>query len=131
MKRAIAWAAAVGVLAAAGCASVFDFRRQELLESSVKRYADFIRWSDFESARAFLAPGAAALPRPRIEGVRVTDYRVRSRILGPDARRAEQVVEIDYHRLDDPRIRSVEDRQVWEFEPQRGLWLLASGLPAF
>jgi hypothetical protein len=123
--------ALIPALAAAGCAATFDFRREELFESSAKRYAQVIRWSDFEAARAFLSRAAAEERRVGLEQVRVTDYRVRSLAYAPGVRQAVQLVEISYHKIDDPRIRRLEDRQIWDFDAERGAWLLSSGLPAF
>lgn len=130
MRKWIAAALALA-LTAAGCASTFGFRREELFERTAKRYAQVIRWSDFGAARAFLSRSAAEAQRAGLERVRVTDYRVRSLAYAPDARQAFQLVEISYHKIDDPRIRNLEDRQVWDFDAERGAWLLSSGLPAF
>ena len=38
-----------------GCASTFDFQRQDSFEERVRQYGNLIRWSEFEAAEYFLA----------------------------------------------------------------------------
>jgi hypothetical protein len=130
MKGAV-WAVLLCGLLLAGCASVFDFRREEVFEDSAKRYGRMIRWSDFESAKAYLAsaePGAkTTLPK----NVRVTDYEVKQMTYAEGKRRVVQVVDISYFLASDPRIKTLQDQQVWEFDSDREAWLLKSGFPNF
>jgi hypothetical protein len=120
----------VGVLLA-GCASVFDFRREEDFEDSAKRYGRLIRWSDFESAQSYHVPapndGKASLPRD----VRVTDFEVKRMAYAQGKQQVIQVVEISYYLLKDPRIKKLEDTQVWEFDSVKGVWRLKTGFPKF
>ena len=44
----------VGLLLS-GCASSFDFQRQDSFEERVRQYGNLIRWSEFEAAEYFLA----------------------------------------------------------------------------
>jgi hypothetical protein len=129
MKRIIA-ALLLAILLAGGCASTFDFRRQELFENSAKSYANLIRWSEFEAARRLLAAGQAE-GNPPLGHVRVSDYQVRKLAYAKDSRQAVQLVEISYFKVDDPRIRTVMDQQLWEFDEEQGAWLNKSGLPKF
>jgi hypothetical protein len=46
-------------------------------------------------------------------------------------RRVLQVVEISYFLANDPRIKTLQDHQVWEFDSDRAAWLLKSGFPHF
>lgn len=129
MKRIIAAFMLAGLLAG-GCASTFDFRRQELFESSAKSYANLIRWSEFEAARRLLAEGQAE-DSPPLGHVRVSDYQVKKTAFSKDARQVVQLVEISYFKVNDPRIRTVTDHQLWEFDEEQGAWRNKSGLPKF
>ena len=53
MGRTIA-ALLMVVLLLSGCASSFDFRRQDTFEERVRQYGNLIRWSEFEAAEYFL-----------------------------------------------------------------------------
>jgi hypothetical protein len=130
MKRAVLAILAGGILIA-GCASVFDFRREEVFEDSAKRYGRLIRWSEFESARSYLAPAEPGAKITLPKDVRVTDYEVKQMAYGEGKRRVLQVVDISYFLANDPRIKTLQDYQVWEFDSDREVWLLKSGFPQF
>jgi hypothetical protein len=130
MKRPLAMVVIAGLIAAA-CASTFSFRRQELFEQSAKRYGNLIRWSEFEAAKAFLAPDAPESLRTVPATVRVSDYQVKQIAHSEESRKVVQAVEISYFKVDAPRVRTLVDRQLWEFDPDKEAWLLKSGFPSF
>jgi hypothetical protein len=130
MKRAF-WAIFLSGVLIAGCASVFDFRREEVFEDSAKRYGRLIRWSDFESAKSYLAPAESGTKTTIPKNVRVTDYEVKEIIYAEGKRRVLQVVDISYFLANDPRIKTLQDHQVWEFDSDREAWLVKSGFPHF
>jgi hypothetical protein len=127
----IACLAVLAALTAAACALTFDFRREELFEDMSKRYGRLIRWSEFEAARSYLAadvPKERAAPPTR---ARVTEYDVQQAAYSEDKRQALQTVRITYFQLDNPRLRTIDDLQVWEFNTDKGAWFLKSGFPEF
>jgi hypothetical protein len=130
MKRVV-WALALGGILFTGCASTFDFRREEIFEDSTKHYGRLIRWSDFESAQAYLAPGEAGARAALPKNVRVTEYEVKQVAYEAGKLKAVQIVIISYYQASDPRLKTIQDRQLWEFDSSKGAWLLKSGLPAF
>lgn len=130
MKRAVCAILLCGILLA-GCASVFDFRREEVFEDSAKRYGRLIRWSDFETARSYLALAESGAKATVPKNVRVTDYEVKQMAYTEDKRRVLQVVGISYFLANDPRLKTLQDQQVWEFDSDREAWLLKSGFPNF
>jgi len=123
------------ILAAAllsvACASTFDFRREELFEDMSKRYGRLMRWSEFEAAKAYLSADApkdrAAVPAL----ARVSDYEVLQVAYTDDKRQVLQTVKITYFKQDNPRLRTIEDLQLWEFDADKGGWSLKSGFPDF
>jgi len=123
------------VLAAAlltvACASTFDFRREELFEDMSKRYGRLMRWSEFEAARPYLAADAPKERGTVPASVRVAEYDVQQVVYTEDKRQALQSVKITYFRQDNPRLRTIEDLQVWEFSADKGAWFLKSGFPEF
>ena len=130
MKRAL-WATFLSGVLLAGCAASFDFRREEIFEDSAKRYGRLIRWSDFENAKAYLAPAPSGVDTPLPKDVRVTDYEVKQMAYAEGKQQVIQLVEISYYLLKDPRIKTLQDQQMWEFDSNKGVWLLKTGLPQF
>lgn len=116
---------------AAGCATTFEFRRQELLAERVKQYGKLIRWSEFEGAQLYLTEDAPGRRTPPPKEVRVVDYEVKQLILTEAGRQAGQVVEITYFSVNNPKVRTVTDLQKWEFDVERNEWFLKSGFPEF
>ncbi len=130
MRRICLLVFAAALLAAA-CASTFDFRREELFEDMSKRYGRLMRWSEFETAKPYLAADAPKERGNVPPSVRVADYEVRQVVYTEDKRQAMQSVKITYFRQDNPKLRTIEDLQVWEFSADKGAWLLKSGFPDF
>lgn len=130
MKRVL-WAILLLGVMLGGCASTFDFRREEIFEDSAKRYGRLIRWSDFESAQAFLAPAESGAKITLPQDVRVTGYEVRQVAYEPGKRKVVQIVSISYYQTNDPRHRTLQDQQLWEFNSATDTWHLKSGLPNF
>ncbi len=128
-------ATVAGLLAAfllwTGCALSYDFRRQELFAERVRQYGKLIRWSEFEMARSYVAKDAQGRRPPLPKEVRVVEYEVKQMIMAEDARKAGQIVEITYFKEKDPRVRTLTDRQQWEFDLEHNEWLLISGFPDF
>jgi len=112
-----------------GCASTFDFRREEVFEDTVRAYGRLMTWSDFGSAAAFLAPDAPVKTVP--EGVRVARYEFKQAIFTQDKLEAVNLIEISYYRDNELKVKTLLDRQLWEFNPAGGTWLLKSGFPPF
>jgi hypothetical protein len=118
-------------LLAAACASTFEFRREEVFEDMSKRYGRLIRWSEFEAAMPYLAADAPKERAAAPPDVRVSDYEVKQVVYTEDKQQVLQTVRISYFKQTDPRLRSLEDLQLWEFSPDKGAWFLKSGFPDF
>jgi hypothetical protein len=123
------WIAAVLLLG--GCAGWTSGDRLELFDTAARRYGQALRWGDFETAAAFVrpAPGAPAPNPARLRDVRVTAYEEAARQAAPDARTVDQMVRIQYVRVDRMSERTVTDRQRWVYFADEKRWYLTSGLP--
>lgn len=130
MGRTSAALLMVGLLLS-GCASSFDFRRQDTFEERVRQYGNLIRWSEFEAAEYYLALDASGKRPKGPQDVRVTDYQVKLMLVSDDARKAGQTVDITYFRSGNPRVKTLTDQQLWEFDDARNDWFLKSGFPDF
>jgi hypothetical protein len=119
------------LLLLSGCASTFDFRRQDTFEERVRQYGNLIRWSDFEAAEYFLAPDSSGNRPKAPTDVHITDYQVKVTVVSEDARKAGQTVDITYFKSGSLRVKTLTEQQVWEFDDVRNDWYLKSGFPAF
>jgi hypothetical protein len=63
--------------------------------------------------------------------VRISDYEVKQVAYTEDKQQVLQTVRIGYFRQSNPKLRTLEDLQLWEFNPDKGAWLLKSGFPDF
>jgi hypothetical protein len=130
MKRLCLTGLAAALLAAA-CAATFEFRREEIFEDTAKRYGRLIRWSEFEAAMPYLAADVAKERSAAPADVRISDYEVKQVAYTEDKQQVLQTVRIGYFRQSNPKLRTLEDLQLWEFNPDKGVWLLTSGFPDF
>jgi hypothetical protein len=121
----------MAVLLLSGCASSFDFRRQDTFEERVRQYGNLIRWSEFEAAEYFMTLDASGMRPKSPNDVQITDYQVKLMVVADDARKAGQTVEITYFKKGNPRLKTLTDKQLWEFDETRNDWFLKSGFPDF
>jgi hypothetical protein len=127
---------AIFLLAAliAGCANAPGLVRQTKFERTARAYEKAIRWSEFGTARLFLKESAGGKNPPdldKLKMIKVIEYEVKETSLAPDQSRVLQVAEIQYYRDDAIVVKTVTDRQVWEYDPAFNNWYLVSGLPDF
>ena len=130
MRRMSAALLMVGLLLS-GCASSFDFRRQDTFEERVRQYGNLMRWSEFEAAEYFLSLDSSGKRPKAPSDVQITDYQVKLMLFSDDARKAGQTVDITYFKKGNPRLRTLTDQQLWEFDEARNDWFLKSGFPDF
>jgi hypothetical protein len=130
MGRTSAALLMVGLLLS-GCASSFDFRRQDTFEERVRQYGNLIRWSEFEAAEYFLASDNTGKRPKAPNDVHITGYQVKRMLVAADARKAGQTVDITYFMSGNLRVKTLTDEQLWEFDDARNDWYLKSGFPAF
>jgi len=59
----------------------------------------------------------------------VTGYSVKGQSPGADENIFLQTAEISFANRHNQRVRSIDDHQIWRWEPETKRWLLTSGLP--
>jgi hypothetical protein len=129
--RKLCLASLAAALLSTACASTFEFRREEVFEDMSKRYGRLIRWSEFEAAMPYLASDAPKERSAVPADVRVAEYEVKQVVYTEDKQQVLQTVRISYFKHSNPRLRSLDDLQLWEFNPDKGAWFLKSGFPDF
>lgn len=132
MRRHLLPLLALVALLCAGCAT--DQRNQTLI-TTLSAYAGTLRWGDFQSAQQFVDPAVRAANPPsaldlaRYRQVRVTGYDEGAGPVPDGENQVRQVVQIGLVNLNTQSERTVVDRQLWRYDPEKKRWWLMSGLP--
>ena len=118
----------------AGCANGPGLVSHTKFTRTARAYEKAIRWSEFETAVIFLKDTAKQKKPPdldQLKFIKVIEYEVKETALLKDQSRILQVVEIQYYRDDAILVKTVTDRQIWEYDATLKNWYLLSGLPDF
>ena len=124
----------VFVMLILGCASMKTGEKMSQFDETSRAYVRAIRWGDYEGAYAFkkLTDREGALPDfEDYRSVKVTNYKVKQTIISEDQTKIIQIVDFQYYRLTDVTVKTLIDRQKWEYDEEQGRWFLQSDLPAF
>jgi hypothetical protein len=133
--RRLSFASLLFVLLAmllAGCASD---RRQQALTQTLHQYGATLRWGDFASAQQFLEPAyreahpISSIDTSRYAQVRVSMYDDGQGPVPGEENEVRQIVQIGLINNNTQAERTVIDRQVWRYDPEKNKWWLTSGLP--
>ena len=117
-----------------GCASAMQMVRMDRFERTSRSYVKAMRWSNFEAANSFVKvsqPGTDPPDLQKLKQVKVTSCEVKETVPLGDQTKVLQVLEIRYYTFDSVTIRTLRDRQVWEYDKEQKGWYLLSGLPDF
>jgi len=123
------------VLLSVGCASYSELKKMDKFGDITEAYGFSIRWSDFDSAAAFIRDPEKNNYSPpdvsKLERVKVTDYIVKKTAVSKDETQVVQIVKITYYKIDNLIVTSINDRQLWKWDSAEKYWYLESGLPDF
>ena len=129
------WIVFVLVLFIFGCAEVQKREKMSLFDDTTRAYDVAIRWGDYEDAHAFkkLSDRDNKLPDfEKYRQIRVTSYKVKKTILDPESlSKVLRIVDIQYYRMDNVTVKTLVDRQKWEYDEEKDRWYLISELPVF
>lgn len=126
--------AVVFVLLVLGCASMKTGEKMSQFDETSRAYLRAIRWGEFEAAYAFkkLTDRDDVLPDfEEYRSVRVTNFKVKQTIISEDQLKIIQIVDFQYYRMKDVTVKTIIDRQKWEYDEEQDRWFLQSNLPAF
>jgi hypothetical protein len=136
MKISVLILVAISVCLSAigGCASFSEMNRMDDFNATVKTYEKMVFWSEFDAALSFMEPEQNGDKDPDMDSlkkVRVTSYKVKRFRASADKSQVLQQVVINYYRMDDVTVKTIEDQQLWIYNADAKRWYLRSGLPAF
>jgi hypothetical protein len=117
-----------------GCATYSEIRQMDKFEETAEAYKKAITWSEFDVASSFIRAKDGeedSLNLEPFKAFKVASYDLKRAIPSADKTRVIQIVEISYFRIRTLVLKSLSDRQVWEYDDAKGHWFLKSGLPNF
>ena len=115
-----------------GCASVTDMTKKDKFEQITAAYELAIRWSDFDMASSFLKDQQDPELASQIEHLKqfkVTAYTVLRFIPSADKSQVLIIADVQYFKKDGLIIKNYGHRQVWQYDKDKDIYYLTSGLP--
>lgn len=135
LKNRLLWAVVVLLfsIGISGCGTYKEASQKQILENRLKAYGKTARWGALENLYAFLTPeeGAKAEIPADLENIQVTDYAVRVPVGMVEPGKASQTAEIYYLFRDRNVVRSLVDKQLWEFNETDNTWYRTNPVPEF
>ena len=122
------------ILLLVGCTQIQDMKKMDRFEVTTRAYTHSIRWSEFEDAALFLksTEDDSNSPDPEfMKKIRVTDYTIKKTAVSEDQSKVFQIVDISYYRNDRMIVKTIREKELWEWDPEKNDWELSSGLPKF
>ncbi|HUA81374.1 MAG TPA: hypothetical protein VL997_13435 [Dyella sp.] len=116
----------------AGCATD---KRNDALTHTMIEYANAVRWDGFEAAEQFVDPKVREkhpltdLDRERFKQVQVSGYDDGNGPVASGENEVRQVVQIDLTNVHTQSVRTIVDRQLWRYDPEKNRWWLETGIP--
>ena len=123
----------LSIVLSTGCAT--GDKNMQTLQDTLDAYKALIRWGEFNAAMQFLHPDHMPKPRDvelimkRFEQIQVNGYVVKSQSPSGDVNTFLQTAEISFANRHNMVVRTIDDHQVWRWEPESERWMLISGLP--
>lgn len=117
---------------AAGCSFLQIRDPMQDFEDVNRAYGRAITWSEYGVAATFLKTedqNKVAADIEHLNQFRVTAYEPRLLTVLEKDVRIRQIVKISYFRKDALVVKSASDDQLWEYDPEKRSWFLATGFP--
>jgi hypothetical protein len=123
------------VLLLTGCATLnMEKDNWEKFDQTSKAYLLSYRWGDYDMVYGFKKPpniNEQATDVRDFSDLRITSYKVKQTIMSEDETMVIQIVDFEYYRTRDITVRSITDRQKWEYDKEKERWYLISDIPSF
>lgn len=111
-----------------GCAGK---NRMHKFSEISKSYQRAMEMSDYRVASKYVDVSSGQ-PAPNVKqyaNIQIVRYIIANVKVSEDKQSIEQDVELQYYLLDQNRIKTASDHQVWRYKKEEKVWMLQSGLP--
>lgn|GEM_PF-6212520 len=122
----------VGFLLLAGCSGINKKMKMKDFVRTAEGYSKAVSWSEFEAAAQFResdGSGEILKDLQNLEGVRVTNYTVKSLYSRNEDNEVEQFVEIKYYRVNEMIHKRRLIQEIWQYNQTHDQWYIKSRLP--
>ena len=118
-----------------GCAGL-DMGKENLekFEDTSEAYLMALRWGEYETAYGFKRRPNSYDEIPDFHDLRdfrVTSHRIKQTIISEDKMTVQQIVDFQYYRMRNVTVKTMTDRQKWEYDEEKERWYLITDLPKF
>ena len=118
-----------------GCAGLeIEKDNWQKFDQTSKAYLLSYRWGDYDLVNGFRKPPNTNEQAPQDQDftdLRITSYTVKQTVMSEDQKVVIQIVDFEYYRTRDVTLRTLTDRQRWEYDEEKGRWYLTSDMPSF
>lgn len=123
-------------LSLGGCETMENANKKTKMDFDLKLYGHEVRWGEIEALPSYLKPEMMEEQPPVADepgNIRVTGYEVlvSPHLLGEEKNKAAQTVRINYIFRDRQVVRSLIDKQKWEYDAEAKKWYRANLIPVF
>lgn len=127
------WVAVIVVLMLAGCGAISSGKRSSNFQIQMLAFENAMRWGEFQSADKFRKRESQTPDTDfsAYEGVRISSFEVLSTVPAEGGKQIVRTVKIGYYRETNPGVRSVTQKQIWEYNAEGEVWMLVGPLPQF
>jgi hypothetical protein len=122
------------LLALAGCQTLSERRQEDALTRTLRSFENTVRWDRLAAAWSFLTPEAQQQgggPPADLDNLRVISYDLVEPPISPSEGVVMQRVQIRYVHQDRQVVRTLDDPQRWEHDPETQSWRRANPMPVF
>lgn len=109
-------------------------KEMETYQLETRHYEQALRWQNYDAVVSFHKDARKTMTTQKLKHLKkykVTAYKVISNIVSPDARHADETVEIKYFNTDYQLVRDLTLHNRWEYDAEQKRWYLLNPLPAF
>ena len=99
-----------------------------------KSYGEALVWGQYQAANLYRKPELAEKDKPNFEklkNIKVAQYDIIEMNVSDDGLRVDQEAEITYFHRDKMVLKTLRDRQGWEFDSGDRRWYLTTAVPEF
>ena len=117
-----------------GCASMMDSVKMDKFTDTSRGYGEALLWGHFEAANLYRQPALAEKDKPdfeKLKNIKVAQYDIKDMNVSDDGLEVEQDAEIAYYHRNKMILKTLRDRQIWEFDTKDRRWYLKTQLPEF
>ncbi|MFC1825500.1 hypothetical protein ACFL9T_22540 [Thermodesulfobacteriota bacterium] len=122
------------ILLIVGCGKMTDIMTTDRFEKTLKAYRNVLLLSDLEKAYYFGKPSETEKNPPDLEKfrqIKIVSYEVKRVKQTESDSQVKRTVHISYYRTDEMKQRTFRGDELWEYDKEKKIWYLKSGLPDF